>query len=290
MADASGIEALYWNPAGLSRTKKTEAMFSHQDYFADMNVNYIAASAKVSDAIALGFSAKVLSIGDLIVTTEENPEGTGEILSPTFSIVGVTYSHQLTDRVFFGATAKYINESVRRETAQGVAFDLGFQYSPGLSGLRLALVMKNYGPDMRFDGADLEHKVKLPGADPQSRSRVVRTRLSSFELPTSIELGASYDIVNDETNRAVVVGSFRNNNLSEDEYQAGVEYSLGKALFLRGGYLFSKKDDDALKDFQPTFGFGLRVPLGVSDLTFDYSQASTDLFDDSRWFTVQFAF
>lgn len=294
IADVSGIDALYWNPAGVVASKKTEAMFSRLNYIAGMSVNYVAASAKVSDAIALGFSAKVLSVGDLVVTTEDSPEGTGEVLSPTSAVVGVTYSHQLTDRIMFGTTGKYINEDIARETASGLAFDLGFQYAPGVSGLRVALVMKNIGPSMRFDGPDLESKVQLPGTDPQSRRRTVRTRLESFELPTSMELGASYDLLKNDDSRAVLVAAFRNNNLSQDEYQAGLEYSLGKTLFLRGGYLLSKNETDTPDDFKfvfgPTFGFGLRVPLSGADLTLDYSQASADFFDDSQWFTVQFAF
>ncbi len=36
VANCSGTEALYWNPAGVVRQSGTEAMFSHLDYFAGM--------------------------------------------------------------------------------------------------------------------------------------------------------------------------------------------------------------------------------------------------------------
>ena len=78
-SDATGVEALFYNPAGVGLTQGTEALFTHTQYFADMKLNYAAIAAKMGNFGVLGFSAKVLSIGDVIVTTEDAPEGTGEI-------------------------------------------------------------------------------------------------------------------------------------------------------------------------------------------------------------------
>ena len=41
VADAHGMEAIYWNPAGLAHLGRTEAMFSHQPYIADNYVNFV---------------------------------------------------------------------------------------------------------------------------------------------------------------------------------------------------------------------------------------------------------
>jgi hypothetical protein len=99
IADVSGAEAIYWNPAGMSANPKTEVVFSHMEYIADIKLNYFAAMTHLGSFGTLGLSAKVLSIGDMVHRTEESPEGTGEIFSPTFSVIGLTYSRQLTDRV-----------------------------------------------------------------------------------------------------------------------------------------------------------------------------------------------
>ena len=49
---------------------------------------------------------------------------------------------------------------------------LGFQYKTALKGLTLGIAMQNFGPDLRFDGPDLDRVVKLqdavPEADPQA--------------------------------------------------------------------------------------------------------------------------
>ena len=42
LSSVTGLEALYYNPAGLSQGKGTEAMFSFTSYLADININYFA--------------------------------------------------------------------------------------------------------------------------------------------------------------------------------------------------------------------------------------------------------
>ena len=72
-SDISGAEATYWNPAGLASVQGTEALFSHTEYFADMKVNYAAIAAHAGNLGVVGFNAKVLSVGEVIVTTEAAP-------------------------------------------------------------------------------------------------------------------------------------------------------------------------------------------------------------------------
>ena len=224
LATVKGAEALYWNPSGLVfGDQKREVLFSYLDYIADMNMSYFGLTTKLRDDISIGVSTKVLSVGDIIVTTEDSPEGTGEVLQPRFSTVGLTYSQRLTDRISFGTTVKYIHEGIKRETANGLAFDFGFQYKTQLQGFTLAVAMRNFGPDLKFDGADLERSVKLedaiPSADPQASSRNFRTSLAPAELPTSVELGFAYEFFQGPMGKAVFSATFRNNNLATDEYQ-----------------------------------------------------------------------
>src|SRR2546425_2784570 len=65
LANVTGVEALYWNPAGLSSLngKYGEIMFSHQKYIADIAINYAAASYKLGTLGNLGLSVKALSFG-----------------------------------------------------------------------------------------------------------------------------------------------------------------------------------------------------------------------------------
>ena len=105
-AGISGLNAIYYNPAGLSASKHSaEATFSHMQSFGDMGVDYAAVGAQFQGFGYLAFSVKSLSFGDIDLTDERNPDGTGATWSPTFVALGLTNSRALTDRIRAGVTA-----------------------------------------------------------------------------------------------------------------------------------------------------------------------------------------
>src|SRR5712664_3304670 len=46
-ADASGIDALFFNPAGLATVAHTDVAFTHTTYIADMKINYAAVATNL---------------------------------------------------------------------------------------------------------------------------------------------------------------------------------------------------------------------------------------------------
>jgi len=236
VSDASGIESIYWNPAGLGAVTGTEVMFSHTRYFADQKLNYAAIATHLGSAGVLGFNAKVLSVGDVIVTTEDAPDGTGEILSPTFSVLGLTFARQFTDRVLFGGTANLVTEQIAAVHATGVAFDFGVQYMTGWNGLKLGMVMKNFGPNMSFDGSGFDINTLPPGSDPTASTRTFRSTSSSFELPSYFTLEATYDLFQNSSQHLAAMGSFQNNNFSNDNLGGALEWTYKKNYSLRASY------------------------------------------------------
>src|SRR5258708_2932890 len=57
--EAGGVEAIYWNPAGLASLEGTETMFAHTQYFAGMKLNYAAIGTRWGTVGEFGFHAKV---------------------------------------------------------------------------------------------------------------------------------------------------------------------------------------------------------------------------------------
>ena len=97
ISDVSGTDAISWNPAGLDISDTSaSASFSHRSYIADIGINYIAVAAKFSSLGSLGLTLRSFNIGQINVTTENQPDGTGAIINPTFFTLGFTYSKQLT--------------------------------------------------------------------------------------------------------------------------------------------------------------------------------------------------
>ena len=296
VADANGPEALFWNPAGLATLTGTDAYFSHLNYIADMNVNYFALVTRAGSFGNIGFSAKMLDVGDVVVTTEAAPDGTGEILSPVFATLGLSYARQFTDRVRFGTTVQFVNETVAQAHARGLAFDFGFQYDTGLAGPTFGFVMKNFGTSMSFSGSGFELNVPIPDAEPGAANRTVASTSSSFEMPSYFQLGAAYDLLQqgraDADNHLKVMGTFSSNNFSPDEVRGGAEYMYRDVFALRAGYgrRVSDSDTDVYNGF--SFGAGLNVRLGnASRLRFDYANRMVkNYFSDTNEFAVRLTF
>jgi hypothetical protein len=239
VGDVEGVEALYWNPAGLALAEGTEALFTHTEYFAAMKLNYAAVGAHWGGFGSAAFSAKVLSIGDVIETTEDSPEGTGRVFSPTFAVIGATYSRRFTDRVAFGATLNYIEEKVLDAAARGVAFDFGVEYLFGWRGVRFGMVMKNFGPSMEFGGSSFQLSFQRPDADPTSTSRTFVTASSSFDMPSYFVIGGTGNLYEKDNQRLAVKAAFQNNNFVGDNLWGGVEWTYREMLALRASYFGS---------------------------------------------------
>jgi len=283
VSDADGVEAMFWNPAGLGGMEGTQALFSHTSYIADMKLNYAGAATRVGTMGTLGIAAKVLSIGDIPVTTEAEPDGTGEVIQPTFATIGVTWAKQFTDRVKFGTTVNVVSEHVLDNAATGLAFDFGVQYDTGWRGLKMGMVMKNFGPSMEFNGPSFDVPVLVPGSDPTSSNRIVRFSTAPFELPSYFTLAATYDLWRQGHTSFQVLGAFQNNNFGGDNFAGGAEWNYREMLALRGSWYgtLSTATDPASGVESSTFssgddvyagyalGAGIVVPAGGSKVGVD---------------------
>jgi len=285
VADAVGPEALFWNPAGAAGALGTEVCFTYKSYIADMTVTYAAITSQFAYG-TIGVSAKILSLGDIYVTTTRDWDGTGEVYSVNLPVLGLTYSNMITDRVALGATVMYLSEAVMQSRAQGMAFDFGFQYVPGWRTLKFGMVMKNYGPKMTYSGPDFEASTLVPGDDPESANRTVALTSAGFEMPSDFQFGATYDFELGVNGKTTVGAVFQSNNFSEDEYRFGAEYVLGERLCVRAGYVLCDQDKYI---YGPTLGFGANFNLGRVKASLDYSHTFvSNYFDDIPEVSMRF--
>jgi hypothetical protein len=269
LSTTSGVDAIYWNPAGLANlnSQSTELLVSHSIYFADMNMQYLGVGARLGNLGNLGISIKSLNIGDIEETTETMPEGTGTIYKPTYIVAGLTFAKQMTDRIRFGTTVKYINENIASVTASTFAFDFGIQYLGGQSGLAFGITIKNLGSSMSFNGPGLDRSITGVNGI-VSTQRVI---LQDYDLPTNLELGVSYKVLLGKKMNLNFSTAFQNSSFSTDEYKLGLEYNYNNVFYIRGAgsYYPDKESNESL--FGPTFGAGIKYPIGNISLGFDYA-------------------
>lgn len=267
LSTTSGVEAIYWNPAGLSDISSTsEVMFSHMNYIADIEMQFLGVAAEVGNLGVVGASVRSLNIGEIRQTTEFLPEGTGTFFKPTYIVAGLSFARKMTDKIRFGTTVNIISQNVADVSSTGFAFDFGLQYIGGATGFTFGIALKNLGPAMTYDGPGLDRNF--------TENQLATTRrviLQSFDLPTNLEIGVGYLWDLDRQNKINITGAFQNSSFSTDEYRFGLEYNFNNNFFVRGSYsVFADKETDESL-FGPSFGAGLKYPFGSVNIAFDYA-------------------
>ncbi len=294
IANVRGSESIYWNPAGLAMLSGTEATFNYMSYFADMNISYLSAGSNIGALGSIGVSLQVMDIGNISITTIENPEGTGEVLSPNFITLNTTYSRAFTDCINFGVNVKFISERIGNMSARAFALDLGLQYvSP--FGIDFGVVMRNIGTSLKYGGTGIEFDSAIPFSNPNATSRKTMLDMASHELPATFSMGLGYRYNFNEIHGLNFAGIYMNNNFNYDQLVAGVEYSLNDMFFGRVGYNHPLYPDDypgGSGDYQYglALGFGAHLSLGSRMVMFDYAYRDMDLFDANQYFSIGFTF
>ncbi len=297
LASVEGIDAVFWNPAGVANISGSgEAMFSHMNYFANIALEYGSIGIKSEGIGTFALSVKALNFGDIQQTTEQAPEGTGVTFSPTFAVFGLTFARELTDRISVGFTAKYITEKIMNTAANGFGFDVGVKYKFGpatpLNGLKFAVAVKNLGPQMQYDGTDLDQQVIPPNSPVGAQPEPLRFTTLAFELPSTIELGLGYDYLITTDNRFSLHAVFQNSNFGSDQYRVGAEYAFNETFFLRGGYTFSPLEGSSTNStiFGLSAGAGASVDLSGIRAQLDYAFGQTQYFTGINTISLVLAF
>ena len=283
-----GVEAMFWNPANVSRGQYgTDVMFSYNTHFADMGVSY-AGIATNTGIGTIGVSFKSIAIGDIYKTTVEQYDGTGAKFTPTYSIIGLSYSKMLSDRISFGFNINYISEEIDLVKATGISLDFGICYTniASIEGLSFAIVLKDIGPEMKFDGSGLYINATAISSLYERGSQLYKIDALPFELPASLEMGLGYKATINADNILNIGAVYQNNNFDGDMYRVGVEYAYNNMFFIRAGYQNAPSLTNDYNIYDYTLGAGIKYNIGGIDFRFDYAYRHMKVFDSSNIFTV----
>ncbi len=220
-ATATGMDATFWNPAGLAMSENSvDAIFSNRQYFADIDNSFFGIATDLGD-YKMGVSVRTFNVGDIDETTVFYPDGTGQVFTPNFSILGATFARKLSDNTSVGINANLIREGFGRVAATGVAYDLGVQYRGflGRDGLDVGFAMKNFGAPMKYDGEGLG--VMASPVDGDRPVEYYKIDAASFDLPFVFDMGVSYNIAG-----ADIGVTYTSNYYSTDELKISVGYAL----------------------------------------------------------------
>jgi hypothetical protein len=295
-AGITGVNAIYYNPAGLSGSaSRAEAMFSQMTSIGDVGVSYFAVGGSFAGFGHLAFSIKSLSFGDIPLTDERNPDGSNATYAPTFVTLGLTYSRALTDRIRAGVTVNLVSESIERVSASGVAVDAGVQYSGlgGVRGLQMGVTLRHLGANMKYDGPGLYRSAKESTS--KRDAQLLKIEAAGFGVPTALEIGLGYSVSFEEQHALTLTGAFENNNYLVDQWKLGAEYSFRNLFFVRASYNVAGNDYNDVEGesaylYTAALGAGVNYDVGDLKLGVDYAYRIHKVFDGMHVFTVNFGF
>lgn len=265
-ATVDDASAVYYNPAGLVYLYGREMVFTHIDMPADINYEFISLATPLESVGGMvGIAAYSLNAGDILHTGYDYPlgedrDGNAQYFSAGDFAISVSYARYLTDKFSLGITAKYIREDLHEFNASGWAADVGTMYNSGYRNFKIAMLISNFGPDMKFVQQE-------------------------FPLPINFKFGASIDFLDMEDHLVTLAaeGSHPADNL--EKYNIGLEYMYLEKFSLRIGERLNY-DSDGL-----TFGGGLTLPLGDEiDLEVHYAYQDFGFLNEVHRFSMGVSF
>ncbi|MEE9431383.1 MAG: PorV/PorQ family protein [Melioribacteraceae bacterium] len=253
VAVANDVSALYWNPAGLVQTENTEVIFSHNNWVVDIGHEFLGGVYHISNNDVIGLALTSLHTEDMPVTTEVNPFGTGEFFSFGDFGIALTYSRRMTEQFSFGATLRYVEETLGKLKMRGLMIDLGTYYWTGLGSTRFAVVISNFGNELEPDG-----EVTLFGGS-------TNNSWQSFSPPTMFRIGFAFEPYQVDDHRVTSSIQLNHPNDNSENISTGVEYAWQEILFLRGGYRFNVDEQNL------SIGAGFKLNTDYGNATLNYS-------------------
>ncbi|MDE0397027.1 MAG: PorV/PorQ family protein [Candidatus Poribacteria bacterium] len=251
VAATDDLYASYWNPAGLAKLQKPQLALMHNEWFADINHEFVGIALPLGSIGTVGASASYLSFGELQGRDRDGNETA--IFRPYDLAMIFSYARGFGNSFALGANAKFLREQIADETGTGIAFDFGALYTFPDMPLSLGVNAQHLGPRVTF----IEE---------------------AFGLPVTIRLGAAYRLWNEALVLTTDVIRPTDNDIA---IGLGAGYTIGNILQLRTGYKYQIGGNDLGAISGLTGGFGLTllrfqvdyalVPFGVLGLTHRFS-------------------
>ena len=270
-AYGSGVEMVYMNPAGVSGTNKTDLLFSRSNWLqgSEIYVNAFGVSQRFNEKTVLALSIMSFNLGDIEITTVNNPEGGIGTYRPQFVNGGLTYSREFSNNIDGGITLKLISEGIHDMNAFGMAIDAGVKYVTGKKEhISFGVALKNAGPNMKYDGNGLKMELTFPNGNNQNG----QVSSASYTLPLLMNLGFGYRFDFNSTHALQTGCTYSARMFLNDQTRLGLEYRFKKYLQIRCGFVYEEgifniaTRQTAITG--PAGGFSLQLPYGKDDRYF----------------------
>jgi len=262
--DASGM---FYNPAGLAKMQKKYDVFaSMTQWIADIKYTAAGAAVNLGNWGTVGVSFVTSDYGDdiigtMVATSVKGFVETGNLTTSAYAI-GLSYARSLTDKFSIGGQIKYCHQQLGSNiltaggskvdnVVNGLAYDIGTIFYPGLKSLRFGMAVRNYSPTFKY-------------------------RQEAFQLPMNFIIGTAMDILDvmgEHKNPLILSFDYHHPRDFTERMHVGAEYTLFDILSLRAGYKFNYDEESV------TAGVGVQKEFSGLKVNLGYAYGSFGEFD-----------
>lgn len=283
-----GLDAVYYNPAAISRLGGGGVHFTHAAWFADIGFDYAAVAVPLGKWGSGFASVTALGSGEMDVRTVSQPLGTGERFSVTDIAIATGYGREITDRFSMGVVATYVQESIWHTSASTMVLGFGTLYQISDRGLRIGASLSNFGTDAAYSGRDL--RVTYDG-DPtrngDNGTLPAEQFTDPFSVPVLFRVGLGLPVEFGEGNelRLAVDASHPSDNT--ESVSAGAEFLYRRNYALRWGWqnAFQQDTETGL-----TLGAGIHGETEKYEYRCDYGWADQGRLGSTHRFSLGVSF
>jgi hypothetical protein len=258
-ATETGLNALYWNPAGVADVENMEATFMSATWLETISFQN-AAFARKFDFGVLAVSADYLSMAR--IERYDNTGGNQGSYSASDQAIMVTYALDVSatpERTYAGVTFKQISSRIDNFKATAYALDAGLYFDTIFEDLKFGVVFQNLGTPMKYE-------------------------VNSFSLPLNVKAGVNYLAmegldVSLDINKGTDTGIITNTGA---QYAYSINEETG--FFLRGGYRTNTSGLGGSAGV--TMGFG----IVYQSYRFDYAFVPYGDLSDTNRFSLGYKF
>ena len=289
VALADDPSALYWNPAGIAKVNGVGFIVDHTLWIADINYNFLGLTYNLGDFGTIGVSFTTSNIGDMKVTTVDQPDGTGETFTANDAAFSVAWAIQLTENFSIGFNPKFVYRSIWKTSSTAIAIDMGVQYVTPFDGMILGMSISNFGTKMKLEG---NSALVLYDPDPNSSGNngniPAYLQTDDWELPLNFRVGVAYEPVKIDQHKVAVAFDALHLSDNYESINVGSEYTFDDFFSLRAGY-----KSMFLKDSEESFSFGAGIKqflLGNMAIQFDYAYQDFGRLNNIQKFSLSITF
>lgn len=269
IAMSQGTAGLYWNPASISIGEGTEIQLSGVDWILDTRLFHAGAVKNFGlNKGAVGIWMTALTMDKMEITTESQPDGTGEYFNAGNIALGAVYAKAFTDRFNFGCSVKWVYEYIWEASSSAAAFDFGSVYRTDFRNLRLAMNISNFGGAMQMSGSPIDDKLAHEASLDEDNNPREERLADDYSLPQLFNVGIAVDPFSDADSRLTITAMANNPNDNQTRVSFGGEYAFKEKFFLRAG-LKTGYDEQT---FSGGVGFNFNTATNSASVDYAFSE------------------